>query len=177
MNCQQVADYSVDPPLVATVQYSAGAVIMLYEGPQRNATNEESPMIGKILLTLAVIAIAYLMVRRDHGSKRDTTQSAPPKISAGDQKKFADPTLHDDLQTASYLFLFFMVLVGAALYYFRWQDDHQLITVRLYSADQADPASYEVYKYQLAERSFTTVDGRAITVAGSDRMEVIGLND
>ena len=150
---------------------------MLYEGPQRNATNEESPMIGKILLTLAVIAIAYLMVRRDHGSKRDTTQSAPPKISAGDQKKFADPTLHDDLQTASYLFLFFMVLVGAALYYFRWQDDHQLITVRLYSADQADPASYEVYKYQLAERSFTTVDGRAITVAGSDRMEVIGLND
>ncbi len=99
---------------------------MLHEGPQRNATNEESPMIGKILLTLAVIAIAYLMVRRDHGSKRDTTQSAPPKISAGDQKKFADPTLHDDLQTASYLFLFFMVLVGAALYYFRWQDDHQL---------------------------------------------------
>ena len=100
---------------------------MLYEGLQRDATNEESPMIGKILLTLAVIAIAYLMVRRDHGSKRDTTQSAPPEISAGDQKKIADPTLHDDLQTASYLFLFFMVLVGAALYYFRWQDDHQLM--------------------------------------------------
>ena len=134
-------------------------------------------MIGKILLTLAVIAIAYLMARRDPGSKRDATKSAPPKISAGDQNKFPDPTLHDDLRTASYLFLFFMVLVGAALYYFRWQDDHQLITVRLYSGDQADPASYEVYKYQLAERSFTTVDGRTITVAGSDRMEVIGLND
>ena len=70
-----------------------------------------------------------------------------------------------------------MVAVGAALYYYRWQDDHQLITVRLYSADQAAPVSYEVYKYQLAERSFTTVDGRVITVAGSDRMEVIGLND
>ena len=150
---------------------------MLCEGPQRDTTNEESPMIGKILLTLAVIAIAYLMVRRDHGSRRDTTQPAPPKISAGDQKKIPDPTLHDDLRTASYLFLLFMVLVGAALYYFRWQDDHKLITVRLYSADQADPASYEVYKYQLAERSFTTVDGRAITVAGSERMEVIGLND
>ena len=134
-------------------------------------------MIGKILLTLAVIAIAYLMVHRDLRSKRDTTKSAPPKISDGDQKEFPDPTLHDDLRTASYLFLSFMVLVGAALYYFRWQDDHQLITVRLYSADHADPASYEVYKYQLAERSFTTVDGRTIMVAGSDRMEVIGLND
>ena len=77
----------------------------------------------------------------------------------------------------SLVHLLFMVLVGAALYYFQWQDDHKLVTVKLYSADQADPASYEVYKYQLAERSFTTVDGRAITVAGSDRMEVIGLND
>ena len=134
-------------------------------------------MIGKILLTLAVIAIACLMVRRDHGSRRDTKQPALPKISAGNQKKIPDPTLHDDLRTASYLFLFFIALVGAVLYYFQWQDDHQLITVRLYSTDQADPASYEVYKYQLAERSFTTVDGRAITVAGSDRMEVIGLND
>ena len=136
---------------------------MLCKGPQLDATNEESPMIGKILLTLAVVAIAYLIVRRDPGSNRGTTK--------------LDPTLHDDLRTASYLFLLFMVLVGAALYYFRWQDDHQLITVKLYSADQADPASYQVYKYQLAERSFTTVDGRAITVAGSDRMEVIGLND
>ena len=134
-------------------------------------------MIGKILLTLAVIVMAYLMARRDPGSKRDTAKSAPPKISAGGQNKLPYTTLHDDLRSASYLFLFFMVLVGAALYYFRWQDDHQLITVRLYSADQEDPASYEVYKYQLAERSFTTVDGRAITVAGSDRMEVIGLND
>ena len=134
-------------------------------------------MIGKILLTLAVIAIAYLMVRRDHGSRRDTTQSAAPKISSGDQRKIPDLTLHDDLRTAAYLFLLFMVLVGTALYYFRWQDDHKLVTVRLYSTDQADPASYEVYEYQLAERSFTTVDGRAITVAGSDRMEVIGLND
>ncbi|MAJ55751.1 MAG: hypothetical protein CBC67_06860 [Gammaproteobacteria bacterium TMED107] len=134
-------------------------------------------MIGKILLTLAVIAIAYLMVRRDLGSKRETAMSATLKIAAGDQNKSSNPTLHDDLRTASYLFLFFMVVVGATLYYYRWLDDHQLITVRLYSTDRADPASYEVYKYQLAERSFTTVDGRVITVAGSDRMEVIGLND
>ena len=134
-------------------------------------------MIGKILLTLAVIAIAYLMVRRDLGSKRETAMSATLKIAAGDQNKSSNPTLHDDLRTASYLFLFFMVVVGAALYYYRWLDDHQLITVRLYSTDQANPASYEVYKFQLAERSFTTVDGRVITVAGSDRMEVIGLND
>ena len=177
MNCQQVADYSVDPPLVATGQYFAATVMMDWQGPQHEAVKEESAMIGKILLTLAVIAVAYLMVRRDPGSKPDTAKSAPAKIADYDQKQSPDPTLQDDLRTASYLFLFFMVAVGAALYYYRWQDDHQLITVRLYSADQAAPVSYEVYKYQLADRSFTTVDGRIITVAGSDRMEVIGLND
>lgn len=177
MNYQQVANYSVDPPLVATGQFFAATVMMVCQGPQHDAAKEESAMIGKILLTLAVIAVAYLMVRRNSGSKPDTAKSAPAKSLADDQKKSPDPTLHDDLRTASYLFLFFMVAVGAALYYYRWQDDHQLITVRLYSADQAAPVSYEVYKYQLAERSFTTVDGRVITVAGSDRMEVIGLND
>jgi len=151
--------------------------MMVWQEPQRDAAKEESAMIGKILLTLAVIVVAYLMVRRNSESKPDTVMSAPAKIAAGVKRKSPDPTLHDDLRTASYLFLFFMVVVGAALYYYRWQDDHQLITVRLYSADQADPTSYEVYKYHLAERSFTTVDGRVITVAGSDRMEVIGLHD
>ena len=85
--------------------------------------------------------------------------------------------MHDDLRIACYSFLFFMAIVGGALYYYRWLDDHQLITVRLYSADQVGQASYAVYKYQLADRSFTTVDGRVITVADSDRMEIIGLND
>ena len=134
-------------------------------------------MIGKILLTLAVMAIAYLMVRQEHKGKSDKSKPAPSKIGAGDQKKPPDPTLHDDLRTASYLFLLFMIFVGGALYYYRWLDDHKLITVRLYSADQADPTSYEVYKFQLADRSFTTVDGRVITAAGSERMEIIGLND
>lgn len=35
--------------------------------------------------------------------------------------------------------------------------------------------SYQVYKYQLQERSFTTIDGTQVTVAGSERMEVLGL--
>ena len=134
-------------------------------------------MIGKILLTLAVTAIAYLMVRQEHKEKSDKSKPALPKMAVGDQKKSPDPTMHGDLRTATYLFLFFMVIVGGALYYYQWLDDHKLITVRLYRADQADPASYEVYKFQLADRSFTTVDGRVITVAGSERMEVLGLND
>ena len=58
MNYQQVANYSVDPPLVATGQFFAATVMMDWQGPQHEAVKEESAMIGKILLTLAVIAVA-----------------------------------------------------------------------------------------------------------------------
>ena len=65
--------------------------MMVWQGPQHDAAKEESAMIGKILLTLAVIAIAYLMVRRDRDSKLDTAKSAPAKIADDDQKKSLTP--------------------------------------------------------------------------------------
>ncbi len=150
-------------------------------------------MLGKILLTLTVIGIAYLVIRqrqvaeaaattkaKDKGkasAKQSPPNSSPSaKISEGNLA--ADqPGWSQDLRIASYLFLVFMVGIGAALYYYRWQDDHQVITVNLHRADQDTPVSYRVYKFQLRDRTFTTVDGRQVTVASSERMEIIGLND
>ena len=68
-----------------------------------------------------------------------------------------------------------IVGLGIALYYFQWQDDHSVLTVRLHSDGQANPIEYQVYKYQLQERAFTTLDGILVTVASSERMEVEGL--
>ena len=134
-------------------------------------------MIGKILLTLAVTALACLIVRRGPKGKSNKSKRTSAKTINVFQRKSSGLEMHDDMRLASYLFLLFMVIVGSSLYYFRWLDDHQLVTVRLYSTDQAEPASFEVYKYHLADRSFTTIDGRVVTVAGSERMEIIGLND
>ena len=63
-------------------------------------------MIGKILLTLAVIAVAYLMLRRGSESKLDTAKSAPVKIAAGGQEKYPVPTLHDDRELHPICFYF-----------------------------------------------------------------------
>lgn len=150
-------------------------------------------MLGKILLTLTVIGIAYLVIRQRQvaeaaatrgrgqqksGAKqsRAANPSASSKLSGGNQTA-SQPGLSQDLRIASYLFLVFMVGIGAALYYYRWQDDHRVITVNLHRADQDAPVSYQVYKFQLQDRTFTTVDGRQVTVASSERMEIIGLND
>jgi hypothetical protein len=64
---------------------------------------------------------------------------------------------------------------GGLIYYQRWQDDHTILTVNLYRGEQAGPVSYQVYKYLLDSRSFTTLDGIRITVADNERMEVLGL--
>ena len=126
-------------------------------------------MIGRILLTLAVIAIAYLFIRQRRLAEEAETQ--PPRVK---QEKVRDE-LSQDLRLAAYMFLVLMVGIGGAVYYFRWQDEHTILTINLHRENQAEPVSYQVYKYQLQSRSFTTIDGTQVTVAGTERMEVLGL--
>lgn len=126
-------------------------------------------MIGRILLTLAVIAIAYVFVRQRRLAEEAEERPAPvPKDKVPDE-------LSQDLRLAAYMFMVLMVGIGGAVYYFRWQDEHTILTINLHRENQVQPVSYQVYKYQLQERSFTTIDGTHVTVAGSERMEVLGL--
>jgi len=126
-------------------------------------------MIGRILLTLAVIVIAYVFVRQ-----RRLAEEAGNKPAAAKRDKVRYE-LSQDMRMAAYMFLVLMTGIGAAVYYFRWQDEHTVLTINLHRENQAQPVSYQVYKYQLQERSFTTIDGTQVTVAGSERMEVLGL--
>ncbi len=129
-------------------------------------------MLGKILLTLAVIAIAYVYIRQQQiADSRESNQSANKTRSAEKDE------LSRDIRVGAYLLLILMTGIGAALFYFDWQDDHQVLTVNLHRESQNEPVSYRVYKYQLQDRSFTTIDGIQITVAGSERMEIIGLEE
>jgi hypothetical protein len=127
-------------------------------------------MLGKVVLTLTVIIVAILIIKRRND--QDGDQSAAAKGKPGD----AETAMASDLRFAAYAFLVLMFGTGAFLYYQRWQDDHTVLTVNLYRADQTEPTSYEVYKFELEERSFTTLEGVRITVADNERMEVTGLD-
>ena len=152
-------------------------------------------MLGKIILTAVVILLAFTLIRQK-GLKRGLEQGLlNPKgegndsmgSPAGAATQLADNTqgdgnetqssLRKDIRFGAYLFLALMTGLGGALYYYDWQDDHTIITVNLHRDGQQEPVSYEVYKFQLGERSFTTLDGVNVTVAASERMEVLGLND
>jgi hypothetical protein len=144
-------------------------------------------MLGKLITTILVIVAAVIFIRKKNErdlptgdpkgkqSKklRDSGQATAKRI----KKEKADDTLSSDLRFAAYMFLALMIGLGGTLYYFKWQDDHTILTVNLHRENQAKPVSYEVYKYQLQTRSFTTLNGIIVTVADSERMEVLGLED
>ena len=135
-------------------------------------------MLSKLLLTTVVIIGAFFVLRQRHiksenaaAPKSITVDKNREKISSGKDELAAD------LRAGAYIFLVLMVGLGASLYYFDWQDDHTVLTVNLHRDNQSAPVSYEVYKYQLEERSFVTIDGRSIAVASNERMEIIGLDN
>ena len=131
-------------------------------------------MLGKILLTLAVTAIMFFVLRQRQIADSEEFQSKDSNSLARQAKKRADTTLAKDLRIGAYLFLILMVGLGGVLYYYQWQDDRLVLTINLYRRNQAEPTTYEVYKYQLNERSFITTDGTTVTVASDERMEVFG---
>ena len=102
-------------------------------------------MLGKILLTLAVMVIAFLFVRQ-----RDMKEKSSPALITLDPAKSKEKTvkpddhnLSADLRLGAYMFLALVIGLGAALYYFQWQDDHSILTVRLHSEGQAEAVVYQ----------------------------------
>jgi hypothetical protein len=134
-------------------------------------------MFGKILLTLVVIGTAFIILRQRSLTEQRAKRRQDVAQAADTSPAPADDNFDKDLRLGAYLFLVLMVGLGASLYYFQWQDNHQILTVTLYRDNQIEPVRYEVYKYQLGDRSFTTVDGTAVTVASSERMVVLGLEN
>ncbi len=130
-------------------------------------------MLGKLLLTLLVIAVALVFLReRKQASQRQIDNSG---TSSGQSQVVSDKPEGSNLRTAAYMFLVLMIGVASLLYFLQWQDDHVLLTVTLYNNTGAAPVTYQVYQYQMSSRSFVTIDGIQITVADSERMEVTGL--
>ena len=132
-------------------------------------------MLGKFVLTVLVIIVAVLVLKQRSQSSSDDETGKNRNIAQAGSDSSNKSEASTDLRVAAYMFLILMVGAAVILYYLRWQDDHTILTVNLFSNGETVAVSYEVYKYQLESRSFTTTDGTVITIADSERMEIQGL--
>ena len=152
-------------------------------------------MLGKIIITLLVIVAAIVVIKQrpkdpataGKGARKGAGKTTGKKPTAGtgatgksaastaDQQDATAASSMSEFRLAAYLFLILMFGAAAILYYQRWQDDHTVLTISLFRDGLSAPVTFQVYKYQLDSRSFTTLDGILITVADSERMEVQGL--
>ncbi len=145
-------------------------------------------MLGKIFLTLAVIIAAalYVRYRARPGSARAAADRASPARADNPwngKGARADPDIpaarNRHIPRVSGRVLFWIALtagitLGTLLYYQGWQNAREPVTVILHAGD-GEPVTYQVRKRDLGDRAFTTLDGTRVTVADSERMEVIGL--
>ena len=128
-------------------------------------------MITKILLTLLVILSAYALIKRQraNASRQKSTNDAPCE----DNSMRLDAS---DLRLGAYMFVAIMFMLGGYFYYQRWRQDHQLLTIRLYHVGEQQAVEYQVFRYQLDNRSFITTDGIQVKVSDNERMEILSLS-
>lgn len=117
-------------------------------------------MVTKIVLTLLVIAGCYFYLKRRNAGVGQSRKALPAPPAQRPVKWLAGGLL-----TVSLLGLF--AYVG-----YRWYDSHTLLAVRVITPGSDNAVIYQVYKGDLADRSFTTVQGQTVRIAVSERLEI-----
>ena len=65
------------------------------------------------------------------------------------------------------------MLVGSGVYfYFQWKDAYQVVSVRIIDTRSGKEVVYQAYKGDVDGRSFQTTDGRIVTLAEVERLEL-----
>ncbi|SCZ61696.1 hypothetical protein [Thiohalomonas denitrificans] len=63
--------------------------------------------------------------------------------------------------------------VSAFVFWLEWEAEHQVFTVRVIDTRSGEVRQYPVYRDAVSNRSFQTIDGRRVTLADVERMELV----
>ena len=121
-------------------------------------------MIGKLLLTLAVLLGVYGVLRARWRANRAVTGLERPVSS-----DFSRQTM----RLAASLLIAIMA-VGSALYLAqRWFEDQEVVQVQVINANTGRITLYESRRGSVEGRQFQTLDGRTIRLADVERMIIL----
>jgi len=117
-------------------------------------------MLIKILFTLAVVVLVVAVVRF-----RQRPAVAPESVAK-------NSTTNVWVRNFAIGVLVVMLSGAVLLFYLHWREGHQLMQVRIIDSNSGRISEYQVYRKQLGERHFKTQDGRQVSLAETERMEV-----
>ncbi len=63
--------------------------------------------------------------------------------------------------------------VSAFVFWLEWEAKHQIFTVRVIDTRSSEVRQYAVYRDGVHGRRFRTIDGRSVTFADVERMELV----
>jgi hypothetical protein len=126
-------------------------------------------MLTKILFT-ALIVMALLLYVRHQQTKQ--TNERPTHNSSKTSPQTLSRSAHRLSRIAAYTALALILAIGGVLYYLDWKEDYRVINIRIINTNTGEIGSYLAYRSMIRGRSFVTLDGRKITVADSERIEI-----
>lgn len=114
-------------------------------------------MIGKLLFTIAIIAGVILFVRWRAQSRPAVAQ---PHETEGGFRWLA-------------LAVVMLMVIGSAIFVYQaWRDVSEVLEVSVVDAGSGKISRYQVYRGDLEDREFRTVDGRRVILAETERIEI-----
>ncbi|MCU7851646.1 MAG: antitermination protein NusG [Candidatus Thiodiazotropha sp. (ex Monitilora ramsayi)] len=121
-------------------------------------------MIGKILLTLFVIIIAWLVI--SNRQRRMTAVAAQPRVAHAEAKT------NSLWKWGGYIFIILMIIGSGLFLYMEWQDRYRVVAVQVIDSQTGKSTYYQARRMDVDERSFVTLDGREVSVAETERIEL-----
>jgi hypothetical protein len=122
-------------------------------------------MISKLLLTAAVIFVAYLVIRARIRRSREAAGLIAPR----------PPLIPQALIRPLAYGLLAVMLIGSVAYLVRdWDRDREIIPVQVVNANTGEVTRYEVLRGSVDGRRFLTADGREIRIADIERLIMDG---
>lgn len=71
-----------------------------------------------------------------------------------------------------YIFIALMLLSSAVIFYFNWEKNYRIITVRVINTQSGNMDQYQVRRGEVDGRKFETIDGKVVILADVERMEI-----
>jgi hypothetical protein len=117
-------------------------------------------MFTKLLFTAGLIGLIYLGIR----TRLRAPPPAPARIPAAAPSRL--PRL------AAWALIGVMLLISSVIMFFEWREGYRIVDLRVINTNTGSSQSYRAHKSDVEDRRFVTVEGRVVTLADIERMEM-----